>query len=293
MNYFLVADSGSTKTDWALVEVNRGELTRFTTLGLNPFFLKDEEMTHILRQVCEKIAPFLKARNSLGSVYFYGAGCTVEKAVSVKEHLLSAFSNFTPFRIEVFSDLLAAARALCGSEQGIACILGTGSNSCYYDGYEIVSHVSPLGFILGDEGSGAVLGKLLVGDLLKNQLPDSLRTRFLERYSLTPADLIEKVYRKPFPNRFLAGFSPFLHENLAHPSVNALVKNAFVAFFQRNVMQYGKYCDSCKVHFTGSVSFYYQEVLREVAQSMNLHLGTIACSPLDGLVRYHQCEFVE
>lgn len=287
MNCFLVADSGSTKTAWALVDIGRGELVRFTTLGLNPFFQGEDEMALVFRRVVEEVESFIEDGNSLAAVYFYGAGCTPEKSSFMKQCIRIGLDRFSPSRIEVSSDLLAAARALCGEEQGIACILGTGSNSCYYDGREIVSNVSPLGYVLGDEGSGAVLGKLFVGDLLKKQLPDSLRVQFLERYSLTPGEIIERVYRQPFPNRFLAGFSPFLHENLALPSVRLLVKSAFEAFFRKNVMQYGEYCKKYEVHFTGSVAYFYQELLCEVANSLELRLGRIDLSPLDGLIRFH------
>lgn len=167
--------------------------------------------------------------------------------------------------VEVNTDMLAAARGLCGHDSGIACIMGTGSNSCYYDGKSIVTNVSPLGFILGDEGSGACLGKLLVGDILKNQMTPELKEKFLKQFDLTPADIIDRVYRKPFPNRFLASLSPFLAQNLGEPCVRALVLNSFKAFLKRNVMQYEDYQHQ-KVHFIGSVAFYYKEVLAEAAK---------------------------
>ena len=188
--------------------------------------------------------------------------------------------------VEVNTDMLAAARGLCGHEAGIACIMGTGSNSCYYDGKQIVTNVSPLGFILGDEGSGAVLGKLLVGDILKNQMTPELKEKFLKQFNLTPAEIIDRVYRKPFPNRFLASLSPFLSQNLGEPCVRALVHNSFKAFLKRNVMQYDNYKDN-KVHFIGSVAFYYKEILAETAKEMGIQLGTIIKSPMEGLIKYH------
>lgn len=188
--------------------------------------------------------------------------------------------------MEVNTDMLAAARGLCGHDSGIACIMGTGSNSCYYDGKSIVTNVSPLGFILGDEGSGSCLGKLLVGDILKNQMTPELKEKFLKQFDLTPADIIDRVYRKPFPNRFLASLSPFLAQNLGEPCVRALVLNSFKAFLKRNVMQYEDYQHQ-KVHFIGSVAFYYKEVLAEAAKEMGIQLGAIIKSPMEGLIKYH------
>lgn len=182
--------------------------------------------------------------------------------------------------------MLAVAHGLCQHEAGIACIMGTGSNSCYYDGKQIVSNVSPLGFILGDEGSGAVLGKLLVGDILKNQMTPELKEKFLKQFSLTPADIIDRVYRKPFPNRFLASLSPFLAQNIDEPCIHALVLGSFKSFLKRNVMQYENFRNS-KVHFIGSVAFYYKTILAEAAQEMNIQLGTIIKSPMEGLIKYH------
>ena len=188
--------------------------------------------------------------------------------------------------IEVHSDLLASARALCGNEPGIACILGTGSNSCYYDGKEIVDNVSPLGYILGDEGSGAVLGKLLVGDVLKKQLPEPLCEKFLKEYDLDRLEIIRRVYREPFANRFLASLSPFLAKNIEEPAVHRLVLNAFKAFFVRNNTNYKNY-KSLKVNFVGSIAMYYRSVLEEAAASVDCTIGTIIKSPMEGLILYH------
>ena len=189
-------------------------------------------------------------------------------------------------KVEVNTDMLAAARGLCEHEPGIACIMGTGSNSGYYDGEHIKANVSPLGFILGDEGSGAYLGKLLVGDILKNQMTPELKDKFLKQFDLEPGDIIDRVYRKPFPNRFLASLSPFLAQNLHEPCVHTLVLNSFKAFLKRNVMQYDY--EHSKVHFIGSVAFHYKEVLAEATQEMGIQLGTILKSPMEGLIRYHK-----
>lgn len=275
----LIADSGSTKTDWCVVE--QGQMVQqITTKGTNPFFQSEEEISN---EIATALLPRLKS-NTLDAVYFYGAGCAFPDKIEAVHRAISAHLNVTN-DIEVSSDMLAAARGLCGHQPGIACIMGTGSNSCYYDGKEIVSNVSPLGFILGDEGSGAVLGKLLVGDLLKNQLPAELKEKFLAQFNLTPADIINRVYRQPFPNRFLASLSPFLVQNLHEPGIRTLVLDSFKAFLHRNVMQYDY--RHHPVHFIGSVAFYYQEILREAAHEMGMQVGTIIKSPMEGLINYH------
>lgn len=273
----LIADSGSTKTDWCLVESGEPVL-RFQTRGTNPFFQTEEE---IRKEIETGLLPALRdCRPSV--IYFYGAGCAFPEK---NEMIRRAINQYVPVSVEVGSDLLAAARALCGDRPGIVCIMGTGSNSCYYNGKEIVKNVSPLGFILGDEGSGAVLGKLLIGDVLKDQLPPALKEQFLAQYELTPALIMDRVYRQPFPNRFLAGFSPFILEHLDEPAIWELVTRSFLAFFTRNVKQYD-YLE-LPVHLVGSVAWHYQDILKDIAFDLGICLGTIAQSPMEGLVRYY------
>jgi N-acetylglucosamine kinase-like BadF-type ATPase len=275
----LIADSGSTKTDWAAVEEGK-IISRIQTKGMNPFFQTEEEMTKELENV---LLPQLEQK-LVTSAYFYGAGCTVEKSPIVAE-VLRRTLKITQ-NVEVHSDMLGAARGLCGRDHGIVCILGTGSNSCLYDGQGLIANVSPLGFILGDEGSGAVLGKLLVGDLLKNQLGEDLKEKFLKQYNLTPAEIIDRVYRKPFPNRFLASLSPFIAENIHIPAIRKLVKDSFLAFLRRNVMQYDKH-QIYKVNFIGSIAYYYKEILTEAVEECALHMGKIMRAPMEGLIEYH------
>lgn len=275
----LIADSGSTKTDWGLVD--QGVLIQqIFTKGINPFFQTEEE---IASEIATTLVPQLKD-TSIEAVYFYGAGCAfADKIESVRRAIAS---NLTVKGvIEVSTDMLGAARGLCGHQPGIACILGTGSNSCSYDGAQIVANVSPLGFILGDEGSGGSLGKLLVGDILKNQLSAELKEKFLAQFNLTPAEIIDRVYRKPFPNRFLASLSPFLAQNLQEPCIRQLVLNSFKSFLERNVKQYDY--QHQQVHFIGSVAFYYKEVLMEAARETGIQIGTILKNPMEGLILYH------
>ena len=274
----LISDSGSTKTDWCVVD--KGEIVRrIATAGINPFFQSEEE---IAGEVEKNLLPALEGL-AVTSVSFYGAGCAFPEK---NEVVRRAINRYLPVPVEVGSDLLAAARALCGDEAGIACILGTGSNSCLYDGKGIVRNISPLGFILGDEGSGAVLGKLLVGDVLKNQLPEALKDAFFAEFGLTPAVIMEKVYKQPFPNRFLASLSPFLIRHIEEPAISGLVNDSFRKFFTRNVMQYDY--RSYPVHLLGSVAWYYREQLEAVAGELGIRLGAIVQSPLAGLVAYHR-----
>lgn len=273
----LIADGGSTKTDWCMVE-NGEIILRFKTKGINPFFQTEEE---IQKEIETGLLPGLNGIQPT-AIYFYGAGCAFPEK---NEMIRRAINRYLPAPVEVGSDLLAAARALCGNRPGIACILGTGSNSCQYDGKEIVKNVSPLGFILGDEGSGAVLGKLLIGDVLKDQLPPALKDQFLAEYELTPALIMDRVYRQPFPNRFLAGLSPFISAHLDEPAIWELVTRSFLAFFTRNVKQYD-YLE-LPVHFVGSVAWHYQAVLKDIASDLGILIGTIIRSPMDGLVAYH------
>ncbi len=277
----LIADSGSTKTHWSLVQ--DGEVvSEIFTDGINPFYQNDFEITALLNT---QLIPKLPSVE-IEKIYFYGAGCSFpEKKMMVSLALINFFSSAI---IEIQSDLLGAARSLFQHEKGIACILGTGSNSCYYDGNEVTQNVSPLGFILGDEGSGAVLGKLLVADCLKNQLPEWLSEKLLDEYELTPAIILENVYKKPFPNRFLAKFTPFLLEHIEEPAIFNLVYDSFDAFFVRNVMQYP--LEDIKVGFVGSIAHYFSDTLEIVASERGIEVAEVVQNPMHGLVKYHTVE---
>ncbi|GHT03345.1 ATPase [Bacteroidia bacterium] len=274
----LIADSGSTKTDWCVADSGK-QVQRIMTKGINPYFQSEEEIVHELQAA---LVPKLPT-TTFDAVYYYGTGCLPEKIPMMKQALNSQLKAAT---VEVYSDMVGAARGLSGRNPGIVCIMGTGSNSCYYDGKDIVNNVSPLGFILGDEGSGAVLGKLLVGDLLKNQLPAGMKEKFLQQFNLTPGDIIERVYRQPFPNRFLASLSPFLNQNITVPEVRSIVLNAFRAFLTRNVKQYDY--KNNKVHFIGSIAYYYKDILEEALRDTGMQIGTIVQVPMEGLVEYHK-----
>lgn len=276
----LIADSGSTKIEWCVLDKGK-VVAQVFTVGMNAVMLTKEEMSETIKK---ELVPHLRGMD-IDEVYYYGAGCLFDDICNnvreaIKENIPSACN------IMVDTDLLAAARAVCGNKPGIACILGTGSNSCYYDGEKIVENVSPLGYILGDEGSGAVLGKLLVGDILKRQMPRYLVDKFMKQYNLTPQIIIENVYRKSGANRFLASLSPFLAENIEEPSVHRLVLNAFKSFFVRNVENYNGYKE-LPVNFIGSIAYNYKDVLDEAAKALYITIGKIIKSPMEGLIKYH------
>jgi N-acetylglucosamine kinase-like BadF-type ATPase len=275
----LIADSGSTKTLWTLLDADNS-YTQYYTPGINPFFQTEEEIEDHLRL---HLQPQLNGDN-FASIYFYGAGCAATKQISAVKNAFARVFHF--HQIEVASDLLGAAKALCGDNAGIACILGTGSNSCYYDGEKIAQNVSPLGYVIGDEGSGASLGKRLVADCLKNQVSPAIKKRFLERFNLTQEHILENIYSKPFPSRFLASLSIFLKENLKEPEIERMVYEGFTDFFKRNVFQYDY--KNMQVHVVGSIGYYYREVLHRVADDLSVNLGHIIQAPMDGLIAYHK-----
>ncbi|MBO4730177.1 MAG: ATPase [Bacteroidaceae bacterium] len=273
----LITDSGSTKADWALVD--KGVcVSRIQTCGFNPYMQTADEMVcHLKDSALQKIAD-----SGVDALWFYGAGCTPgEKSESVAMALRAVFGNECAVHVE--SDMLGAARALCQDREGIACILGTGSNSCLYNGHKIVANIPALGYILGDEGSGAHLGKLLVGNVLKNQMPREVTEAFFDEVGMSLTDIIDKVYRQPFPNRWLASLSPFILRNLAHESVRTMALESFTAFFTRNVMSYQR--PDLPVGLVGSVAYYYQEVIREAATQLGLTIGQVMQTPMEGLIR--------
>ena len=277
----LIADSGSTKTHWCLVTAS-GQCTDVRTDGINPVLQTEEQIYDcISNQLLPQIAKLLWA-GTLTHVFFYGAGCTPEKKVLVKKALETVFKKA---EVTVESDMLGAARGLLGHNAGVACILGTGSGSCFYNGETIDWCVPSLGFILGDEGSGAVLGKRLVGDILKNQLGDDLKELFLKEHETSIADIIDKVYKQPFPNRFLAKLSRFCASHLDDPRIHALVYDHFVQFIRRNLVQYKS---EAPIGFVGSIAYYYRSILEEAMRAEGLPLGTILKDPIEGLKEFHK-----
>lgn len=279
----LIAESGSTRTEWALVEDAR-LVQRVFTEGLNPFFQSRREISRSVRLGL----PESFFRKKLEQVYFYGAGCTSnERKNMVGASLVAQFK--TPIQVE--SDLLAAARGLFKCDAGIACILGTGSNSCFYDGKIIVKNVRAGGYILGDEGSGAFLGKLFLSDVLKNLAPKFLMNDFYEKLRVTPNEVLEMVYDRPFPNRFLATISYFLADYMDNEYVYTLLTNNFRSFFVRNVCQYDY--QSYPIRFVGSMAYTFSNLLREVAAEFDIELKIIEETPMNGLIEFHALNIEE
>ena len=277
----LVVDSGSTKTDWGFFNTVY-DLKAVKTQGINPCHQSEEEIRNIIRN---ELLPNTQNLDlaAITEVFYYGAGCATQ---SICEQMAALLKEFIPnAAIAVDSDMLGAARALCGHAEGVACVLGTGSNSCLYNGKAIEDQVPSLGYILGDEGSSAALGRRLIGDCLKRQLPESVSHEFLERYSLTKEIIIESVYRKPLPNRFIAGFAPFVYEKRAIPEVHKMIIQCFSEFFTRNVINYHK--PWLPVHFVGSLAASFADELKETADSLGMTIGKIETSPMNGLVDYH------
>jgi len=274
----LIADSGSTKTSWRAIKSD-GDILCLETSGINPFFRSSSEIENELRENLLPVVPTAK------SIYFYGSGIiNAEKGRVVSSALQSIYGNIP---IETHSDLLGAARSVCGDKPGIACILGTGSNACLYDGAKITDHIPPLGYILGDEGSGAFLGKQLLADYFKRVMPSGLQQRFYERFNINQNDVLERTYRQQKPNQYLAGFSPFLSENIEDPYCHMVIKSAFRLFLQRNV--YSIPCaKEFPIHFVGSIASIFNTFLVEVIHEEGLALGSILKEPIDGLVLFHQ-----
>lgn len=274
----LIADSGATKTDWCLT-CNGAITEHITGKGISPLYQTEQEIADEIRH---HLYPVLKERPP-HAVHFYGSGCTPGKIALVSNAI---HRSFPIEAIHVYSDLMAATHSLCGDDAGIVCIMGTGSNSCEWNGSAILNQVSPLGYILGDEGSGAALGKQLVGDALKHLLTPGLREKLLEEYDLTPALIIDRVYRQPFPSRFLANFAPFLLRHIDDKSIRKIVTDGFSAFFERNVMQYN--IQKYRVHFVGSIAWHFSDILKEVAAEKKIDIGKIEQSPMNGLIKFHQ-----
>ena len=285
----LIVDSGSTKAAWH-VALAPSMSFEIHTRGINP--VRDDES--VMRQVVEEAGSLIGSElrsgraSSLASdvafshVHFYGAGCLPQFTAPLIRLLEQVFPAAA---VEVESDLLGAARALFGHQEGVACILGTGSNSCLYDGRSIVRQTPALGWILGDEGSGAVLGRLLVGDVLKGQLPPSLCDAFFQRFGLTQADIIERVYRQPEPNRFLASLVPFLAEHIEDAAIHDFVVRAFRSFLRRNVAAYGR--RDLPVSFVGGVASQFEALLGEAVEAEGFRMGTVLRTPVQAMAAYH------
>jgi len=271
----LIADSGSTKTDWLIGQ------TSVRTQGLNPVHLSEAQIMEAVRQeLLPQIDP-----EEVSSVYFYGSGVRPELEGLMADVLRQAFPKAA--HVEAHSDMLGAARALCGSSQGIACILGTGANSCVYDGSHITGNSPALGYILGDDGSGAALGRRLLRCLYKGVFRKEIVSNFEEETGLSVPTIINKVYRQPMPNRFLASLSEYVGRHLSDfPEFQAMVRANFLDFIDNDILPYRRI--DLPVSFVGSIAWFYERQLREAADIAQLEVGVVCRSPLQGLVEFHK-----
>lgn len=285
----LIVDSGSTKTSWCfafLPDTKSADGAKtVTTEGLNPAVMSAEEVEEKIAKALNHCLQSLSiSAADVENVFFYGAGCISGRAGVVSESIQSILVDA---RIYVADDLLGAARALCGHKAGIACILGTGSNSCLYDGKNIVAHTPALGYVLGDEGSGAVLGRKFLNAVLKQTLPENIRKRFLQESGLDMAEVINRVYRSPAPNRFLASMSKYIHGYLDEKEVRDIVIDNFEDFIRNNILAYGD--EFRTINVVGSIAYHYKEQLTEAASRNGFQIGKIIKSPIEGLIEYHMC----
>ncbi|MCH2080769.1 MAG: hypothetical protein MK226_00190 [Saprospiraceae bacterium] len=278
----LIVDSGATKASWSVSSEGK-VLFATQTQGIQPFFLSDQEILRQIRTVYHQI------HDRIDTIYFYGTGCnTLEN----KHRLKVAFQEIFPdTKIFVETDILAAARACCQHDPGVACILGTGSNVCRFDSENIVESAGGLGYILGDEGSGADLGKTLVKNYLEKNLPEELAQKLEKQYALSRDVVLHGVYQGQFPNRYMSTFAPFLSDHIEHDFVQQLVKQQFRLFFKNNVLHLHD-AHILPIHFVGSVAYYFKGTLIEVAQELELQIGNIIRQPIDGLVKFHEKKLV-
>ncbi len=275
----LIADSGATKTEWCLLNGNKK--TIFITQGMSPYFISADEMETILMI---ELKPQLKKIN-VDEIYYYGTGCA--NPVNAKSVLKILKKIFSEAYVEVDHDLMAAAKALCGNEKGIACILGTGCNSAYYNGKKIVKNSPGLGYVLGDEGSGAYLGKKVIQYYLYNTFDDDLRSRFDAKFVTNSSEILNAVYKKPLPNRYLASFAIFLAENRGHYMIENIIEDGLNDFFFTHVYKY-KESWTLPVHFVGGIAFGFKDVLEDLCNSYQLELGRVMKNPMQGLIEYYK-----
>lgn len=275
----LIADSGSTKCEWCLI--NNGKKKTIITQGISPYFLNTEQIVELLQK---ELMPKLK-NVAIDEVFYYGTGLSNTNNVKIVQTALKKL--FVKAKIDVNHDLLAAARALCGNEKGIACILGTGSNSCYYNGKKIIKNSPGLGYVLGDEGSGAYLGKKVIQYYLYNTFDEDLMSRFNKQFNTNKTEILESVYKKPLANRYLATFAKFLADNRGHFMVENIIEDCLNDFFFTHLNKYSESWTS-PIHFVGSVAFGFKDVLQDLCNSYELELGKVLKKPMEGLINYHK-----
>ena len=275
----LIADGGATKTEWCILSATVNK--KIKTQGISPYFLNSEQVAELLRA---QLLPGLQLPLNITDIYYYGTGCTAPQTSKVIADAL--VDLFPRAKIEVSYDLFGAAHALCGNSAGIACILGTGSSSGYYNGKEIEKNIPGLGYVLGDEGSGAYMGKLFATQYLYEKIDPVLKLSFEKEFDITPDTLLYKIYSEPFANRLFASFSYFLNRNREHAQVNRILKKGLGDFFDIHLSEYEQRY-KVPVHFTGSISAIYSDIIRQLCMDHNFTCGNIIKDPMDGLIEFY------
>jgi len=275
----LIADSGSTKTDWILIDEILNHRTYFEGLGLNPYY-SDSEI------VSKEVIRLFKSLDisSVSHIHFYGAGCSTQANKQIISKGLQ--SLFSQTKIEVFHDLEGAAHALCKTSEGVACILGTGSNAAYFDGKSILQSAVSLGYLLGDEGSGNQLGKKLIHAIFLKTAPDELIRDFQKTFDLSLENLLIELYQKPSPNRFLASFTKYIRQNKKNPFILDLIHKTFKEFLDLVVEPLNPH-KILPVHFTGSIAWFFKDELEDAVKKSGFILGRITQKPIEDLADYH------
>jgi N-acetylglucosamine kinase-like BadF-type ATPase len=274
----LIADSGATKAEWCLMDGSRKKI--LYTQGISPYFLNSEQIQSLL---LKELCPFLK-KWRVDEIHYYGTGCANPANARIIKRALQ--KTFPGSAIQVTHDLMAAARSLCGNKKGIACILGTGSNSCYYNGKKIIKNSPGLGYILGDEGSGAYLGKKVLQYYLYKTFDEELKEKFDAKYNADAVQILESVYKKPLPNRYLAGFTIFLAENRGHYMIENIIEDGLNDFFFNHLVKY-KETSSLPVSFVGGVAYGFKDVLQQLCNTYEMKPGKVLKNPMEGLIEYH------
>lgn len=275
----LIGDSGSTSTNWALIK-DRVVVKELSTEGFNPYYYSPDILQHALRNELDKVIEM----DQISEVYYFAAGCSTEGNCSIVRNALSKL--FTRAHIVIDHDLYGAALALFGEEDGIACILGTGSNSCLWEGGGIVQQAASLGYLIGDEGSGTYLGKLLVAGILRGEAGQDLASIFYEEYSLDMSKILAKLYREDRPNKFLAGLAPFVKRHIDHPFCQKIVRASFEAFVGYSIKIYPDFRER-NISFTGSIAYYFKDQLLEVLLKHGIRDISIMQKPIQGLSAYY------
>ncbi|MDB9963972.1 hypothetical protein OAD50_02735 [Vicingaceae bacterium] len=273
----LIADSGSSKTDWRLID--KEVISQYSCIGLNPDFVDEAIVASELNKIFG-----LVNKETISEIYFYGSGCSSESRNAI---ITKGIKNIFPAAaIHVYHDLLGAARAACGKNRGVAGILGTGSNCCLFDGDQVIQEFRSGGYILSDEGGGVDIGKRILKAFIEGRMDKDLKERFLKRYKTNVDNVLECMYKKPFANKYIANFSRFAYHNRENTFISEILQSSFRAYFKNMITRYDDY-QNLPLNLTGSIAFYYQEVIRKVAQEFNVKVGNILENPISGLTLYH------